>query len=122
MRAGLPTTIAFGGTGRVTTAPAPTIALRPTLMPGSSVAPAPIDAPRQTRVSRKRSGCCLLRGKRSFVKLTFGPMKTSSSMRVPFQSCTPLLIVTRSPTTTSASMKVWLHTLASAPMTAPSRT
>ena len=45
-----------------------------------------------------------LLGKWSFVNVAFGPMKTSSSSRVPSQSCTPHLTVTRSPTTTSFSM------------------
>ena len=50
MRAGFPTTIALGGTSRVTTAPAPTIAAVPIVTPGRIVAFAPIDAPSATRV------------------------------------------------------------------------
>jgi hypothetical protein len=41
MRAGTPATIAPSGTSRVTTAPAPTIALAPIVTPGSTIAPAP---------------------------------------------------------------------------------
>ena len=46
MRAGLPATIVFGGTSFVTRLPAPTMAFSPTVMPPSSVAPEPIEAPR----------------------------------------------------------------------------
>ncbi len=53
MRAGLPATTAYGGTDSTTTAPAPTIAPRPIVMPGSSVALAPIDAPAFTTVFEK---------------------------------------------------------------------
>jgi hypothetical protein len=45
IRAGLPTTIANGGTSLVTTAPAPTMALAPTVTPASTVALAPIEQP-----------------------------------------------------------------------------
>ncbi len=41
MRAGLPTTTALSGTDFVTTAPAPTMAPRPIVMPGRMVAPPP---------------------------------------------------------------------------------
>ena len=37
MRAGFPVTIAIGGTSRVTTEPAPTIAFSPMVSPGSTV-------------------------------------------------------------------------------------
>ena len=50
-RAGLPATSAWSGTLRVTTAPAPTVANRPTSLPATTTAPAPIDAP-----VRRRSG------------------------------------------------------------------
>ncbi|GIU88060.1 MAG: hypothetical protein KatS3mg009_2575 [Acidimicrobiia bacterium] len=122
IRAGLPTTLAWAGTSAVTTAPAPTIAPVPMRTPGRSVALAPIDAPSSTTVVANRSGRRLLRGNRSFVKVAFGPMKTSSPMRTPSQSCTPLLIVTRSPTTTSFSTNTPKQTLQSAPITAPGRT
>jgi hypothetical protein len=41
---------------------------------------------------------------------------------MPSHSCTPDLIVTRSPTTTSFSMNTWSQTLQSAPITAPGST
>jgi hypothetical protein len=63
-------------------------------------------APRPMRVGENSAGFCLLRGNGSFVNVTFGPMNTSSSTRRPSQSCTPHLIVTRLPTTTSFSMNV----------------
>ena len=44
-RAGLPTTSAWPGTVRVTTAPAPTIANGPTSQPATTIAPAPIEQP-----------------------------------------------------------------------------
>ena len=46
--AGLPTTIAFGGTERVTTAPAPIMAFRPIVKPGRMVAFAPMEAEAST--------------------------------------------------------------------------
>ena len=72
MRAGLPATTAYGGTDSTTTAPAPTIAPRPMVIPGSSVALAPIDAPSFTIVVRNFVGRRLLRGKRSFANVAFG--------------------------------------------------
>ena len=60
MRAGLPTTTAWAGTLRVTTAPAPTMAPRPMVSPGRIVALAPIDAPSSITVAVNLSGraCC----------------------------------------------------------------
>lgn len=43
-RAGLPATMVSGETSRVTTLPAPTTALSPTVTPGRMVEPAPIQA------------------------------------------------------------------------------
>ena len=43
--AGLPITVAPGGTSRTTTAPAATMAPAPTVRPGQITAPAPMDAP-----------------------------------------------------------------------------
>jgi hypothetical protein len=88
-------------------------------MPGRIVAFAPIDAPALTIVVRNLAGRCRLRGKMSFANVAFGPMKTSSSMTTPSQSCTPHFTVTRSPTVTSFSMNVWSQMLQSAPMRAP---
>jgi beta-carotene hydroxylase len=50
MRAGLPATTACGGTSPTTTAPAPTIAERPTRTGATSTAPAPMLAPSSTNV------------------------------------------------------------------------
>ena len=47
---GLPTTMAFEGTDRTTTDPAPTIAFFPISRFGKMVALAPIEAPSQTKV------------------------------------------------------------------------
>ena len=55
-RAGLPTTSAWAGTSRITTAPAPTSASWPTVMPQTIVALAPIDAPFCTSVGSSASG------------------------------------------------------------------
>src|SRR5665647_3465520 len=51
-RAGTPTTIAYAGTSRVTTAPAPTKQYSPSVFPHTIVAFAPIEAPLRTSVSR----------------------------------------------------------------------
>ena len=48
--AGLPTTVAWAGTSRTTTEPAPTIAPSPIVTPGRIVAFAPMLAPRRTVV------------------------------------------------------------------------
>ena len=48
--AGLPATIVFAGTSRVTTLPAPTIAFSPIVKFARIVAPEPIEAPRFTSV------------------------------------------------------------------------
>lgn len=97
--------MAFAGTVRVTTAPAPTIAPAPISSPGRIVAFAPMDAPLRTTVLGNVSGYALLRGNGSLVKVAFGPTNTSSSRCTPSQSCTPHFTVTRSPTTTSFSTK-----------------
>src|SRR5690348_10985051 len=122
MRAGLPTTTACGGTERVTTAPAPTIAPVPISMPGRIVAFAPIEAPSWTIVRGYSSSHWRLRGIGSLVKVAFGPTKTSSSSTIPSQSCTPHLTVTRSPTTAPPSTNTPSQMLQSAPTCAPSRT
>src|SRR5580700_9172346 len=99
--AGLPATIVFGGTSRVTTLPAPTIAFSPITTLERIVAPDPIEAPFFTSVSSTFQSCsvCKLppsavaRGNVSLTNVTPCPMNTSSS------------IVTPSHT------KVWLETL-----------
>src|SRR3954447_5470629 len=122
IRAGLPTTMACGGTERVTTAPAPTIAPTPISSPGRIVAFAPIEAPRRTSVRGYSSSQWRLRGKRSLVNVALGPMNTSSSTVTPLHSCTPDLTVTRSPTTTPFSTNTPSHRLQSSPTRAPSST
>src|SRR6202012_5145045 len=89
IRAGLPATIAFGGTVLVTTAPAAIMAPEQTSIPGRIVAFAPIDAQRRIVVRRRDSGRALFLGKRSLAKVALGPMNTSSSRVTPSQSCTP---------------------------------
>ena len=84
--AGFPTTRLEGATSRVTTAPAPTIALDPITIPGNIVAPPPIEAPSCIIVVEKRIGYTLLLGYLSFVNVTFGPIKTSLPTHVPFHS------------------------------------
>lgn len=46
--AGIPATVVWGGTSRITVAPAATVDHSPMLMPGITVAPAPIQAPLST--------------------------------------------------------------------------
>jgi len=45
----------------------------------------------------------LLTGRRSFVKVAFGPIKTSCAIEIPFHKATPFLRVVRSPILTSPS-------------------
>jgi len=54
-RAGLPATMVSAGTSRVTTLPAPIMAFSPMVMPQSSTALEPMDAPRLTRVGMQGS-------------------------------------------------------------------
>src|SRR5438045_7360482 len=61
------------------TAPAPANAYSPTVTPQITVAFAPIQAPFLIRVGTKGVFFRLI-GKRSFVKTTLGPTKTSSSI------------------------------------------
>ncbi len=78
--AGTPTTSAKSGTSRLTTAPAPTKACSPIVVPQTMVQLAPSVAPRFTSVRRysflrgtAERGLCTL------VKTMLGPQKTSSS-------------------------------------------
>src|SRR6266852_4979398 len=90
-RAGLPATSAWSATSRVTTAPAATSAHRPTVIPATSTAPAPREAPVRTRILASSQSSALLidpsalmaRGYLSFVKQTCGPTKTPSSTVAP---------------------------------------
>src|SRR5258706_2348206 len=52
--AGLPATMTFGGTSRVTTLPAPTMEFSPTITLERTVAPEPMDAPRLMTVASTR--------------------------------------------------------------------
>src|SRR5580692_10894711 len=98
--AGLPATTELAGTLFVTTLPAPISAFSPTVIPQSNVEPEPMEAPRLTKVGtqiQSVSVCSwpllfVARGKRSLVKRTLWPTKTSSSRVTPSQ------------------MKVWLET------------
>jgi len=91
--AGLPATIARGGTSFVTTEPAPITEFSPIVIPHKSVAPDPIDAPRLTTVFRHFQSASVwspppglvARGRRSFVNMTPCPTKTSSSISTPSQ-------------------------------------
>ena len=91
-RAGLPATSAWSGTSRVTTAPAPTVANRPTSLPATTTAPAPIERPCRRRIglttqssARASSPSAVMeRGNRSLVRIAFGPMKTPSSTVTPW--------------------------------------
>src|ERR1041384_6876282 len=95
-RAGFPFTRACGGTSLVTTLPAATKARSPTVTPQTTVAFAPIDAPTRTRVATSSVGNAL-RGRRSFVKVAFGPTKTSSSSTTRSHTWTPFFTTTPLP-------------------------
>src|SRR3989442_3088181 len=109
-RAGLPRTSACAGTSRVTTAPAPIIAYRPISRSGSTMAPAPIDAPRRTVVCPSTQSAAVwsepsgfvARGRRSFVKTTCGPTNTPSSTVSPSKREAVFSTLHRSPITTPA--------------------
>src|ERR671923_1968725 len=84
IRAGTPSTNAWSGTSLVTTAPAPTKAYRPTVVPQTSVELAPRVAPRLTIVLRYSDLLSTsLRGSRTLVNTTEGPQKTWSPSSTP---------------------------------------
>src|SRR5262245_8053824 len=136
--AGTPPTRAYDATSCVTTAPAATNAYSPSVTPHTTVALAPIVAPRRTSV---RAYSCLretwLRGLTTFVNTMDGPQNTSSSRITPSYNDTLFWILQLSPmrtrfiTTTfwprlhrcpiTAPDITWLkcHTLVPAPMLAP---
>ena len=119
-RAGLPLTSVNGATSRVTTAPAATREKVPIVTPGRTIAPAPREHPRSSRVT----GCStyrLERGYRSLAKLTPGPMNTSSWTRKPSYKATKFFTVTLSPRITSFSMNTPSQILQSRPSRAPGR-
>jgi hypothetical protein len=105
IRAGLPTTIALGGTERVTTEPASTIAFLPIMILGSVFVFAQIEAPLQIQVIKKTVRCTLLLGNILLVKVELGRIKTSSSRVTPYHICMPHFMVTRSPMVTLFSIK-----------------
>src|SRR5258706_9582289 len=104
--AGLPATMTFGGTSRVTTLPAPTIEFSPTITLERTVAPEPMDAPRLMTVAstfQSLSVCSspsgvVERGYESLIKVTPWPMKTLSSMATPSQTNVWLETLQRRPT------------------------
>jgi hypothetical protein len=79
----LPTTSACAATARVTTLPAPIIANGPMSRPHTTVALAPIDAPRPTIVATIVQFAWCARGKRSLVNTALGPTNTSSCNDTP---------------------------------------
>src|SRR5512134_515239 len=82
--AGTPTIRPYDGTSAVTTAPAPMKAYSPTVTPQTTVALAPIVAPRRTRVRRYSALREMwLRGFITFVNTQLGPQNTSSSRTTP---------------------------------------
>src|SRR5260221_661444 len=105
-RAGTPATTVSSGTSRVTTAPAPIMARAPIVMPQSTTAPLPIEAPRLTSVGltvQSASLCSapvapVARGWRSLMNMTPWPTKTSSSIVTPSQTNVCEEILQRAPT------------------------
>ncbi|MDN3649303.1 hypothetical protein QWZ13_10295 [Reinekea marina] len=73
----------MSATSFVTTEPAPTIEFSPIVIPGNTVALAPMLAPFLIVIPRNLSGYCFDRGITSLVNVTFGPINTLSSIRVP---------------------------------------
>src|SRR5215472_8170770 len=90
-RAGTPMASIPGGTSRVTTLPAPTMAPSPIVTPHTMVALAPTLARRPTLVVTNVQSASVssspsaptARGRRSFVKQACGPMKAPSSIVTP---------------------------------------
>jgi len=78
--AGIPPTIVLSGTSLETTAPAATMAFSPMVTPGKIVALAPIHAFFLMWIGFPMSPflCSGSKGRLSVIKLTFGPIKTSS--------------------------------------------
>src|SRR4051794_38344989 len=58
-RAGLPRAMARGGTSRVTTEPAPTIAPGPMVTPSRTITPLPSQQSSPTEMPRRRTPCSL---------------------------------------------------------------
>ena len=89
----------------MTTLPAPITEYFPIELPALIVLFAPMEAPFLIFVFTDFSGYCFDLGTKSLVKVTFGPIKTSSSMVIPFHICTPDFTVIFDPNTTSSSIK-----------------
>ena len=102
--------------------PAPIIAFSPIVTPGRIVELAPMLAPFFIVVMGNESGYFFDLGNGSFVNVTLGPMKTSSSTLKPSQSWTPLFIVTLLPTITLFSINTPAHKLQFLPITASGNT
>src|SRR3712207_1516834 len=121
-RAGLPATSWCGATSRVTTEPAATIAARPSTVPHTMVALAPIEAPSWTAVGVTVHSATEARGRRSLVNTALGPTKTSDPSTTPVYTETLFWILQRSPMTAPASTKTFLPSTHPDPITAPART
>ena len=85
--AGTPTTVAFGGTSSVTTAPAPTVAQSPMLIPGRTLHPIPNSAPSPTLTPPAR--------------WTPGATVAKLERRASWDTVAPTFTITCSPMTTS---------------------
>ena len=120
--AGFPTTRAWGGTVRVTTLPAPTIANSPISIPHRIVALAPIVAPCRISVGAN-SDCRLIlaRGFRTFVNTQDGPRNTSDSKVTPEKMETLFWILQPGPISTSGPTTTFCPSEEPAPIRAPSR-
>jgi hypothetical protein len=104
----------------VTTAPAPTNAYAPTVCPHTTVALAPIDAPRRTSV--RRYSCfrdTWLRGLSTLVNTIDGPQNTSSSSSTPSYRLTLFWIFALRPTRTPAITTTFWPSEQSSPTSHP---
>jgi hypothetical protein len=79
----LPATSWCGCTSRVTTEPAATIDERPSTVPQTMVALAPIEAPSWTAVGVTVHAPAEARGRRSLVNTALGPTNTSEPSTTP---------------------------------------
>jgi len=123
IRAGTPATIAWGGTSRVTTAPAATTASAPTRTGATSVAWAPMVAPRSTTVrSHRGARGNAARGWRTLVNAAAGPTKTSASSVTPSHTLVWLWMRAPRPTRAPAATKQNAPTTHPSPSSAPAAT
>lgn len=93
------------GTSLVTTLPAAMNAFSPMVIPGRITLPAPMVAPLHTLVFSNVQSLFFDLGNISLVKVTFEPIITLSSSVMPSQTCTPHLMVTLFPISTSFSIR-----------------